>query len=67
MADFPVQGSHVENHWMAPSSTQPFILRRSIKLVPAFYKNLVVKIKLPPQRGTSLEAVEPHPSKGVKA
>ena len=30
-ARFPIQGSHVQNHWAAPSSTQPFILPRSIK------------------------------------
>ena len=28
---FPIQGSHVQNHWVAPRSTQPFILPRSVK------------------------------------
>ena len=30
-AGFSIQGSRVQNHWVAPSSTQPFILPRSIK------------------------------------
>ena len=30
-AGFPIQGSCVQNHWVAPRSTQPFILPRSIK------------------------------------
>ena len=28
---FPVQGSYVQNHWVAPRSTQPFIFPRLIK------------------------------------
>ena len=28
---FPIQGSRVQIHWVAPRSTQPFILPRSIK------------------------------------
>ena len=60
-AGFPIQGSRVQNHWVAPRSTQPFILPRSIKLVPGISGNLVVKSKLPPRSGSSLEAVEPHP------
>ena len=51
------KGSCVQNHWVAPRSTQPFILLRSIKWVPGISENLVVKIKLPPQSGSSLEAV----------
>ena len=31
------------------------------KVVPGISGNLVVKSKLPPQSGSSLEAVEPHP------
>ena len=62
---FPIQESHVQNHWVAPRSTQPFILPRSIKWVPGISGNLVVKSKLPPQSGTSPEAVEPHPWKGA--
>ena len=30
-AGFPIQGSRVQNHWVAPRSTQPFILLRSVK------------------------------------
>ena len=57
--------SRVQNHWVAPSSTQPFILPRSIKWVPGISGNLVVKSKLPPRGGTSLEPVEPHSQKGT--
>ena len=39
-AGFPIQWSRVQNHWAAPSSTQPFILPR---LIPGIYGNLVVK------------------------
>ena len=39
-AGFPIQGFRVQNHWAAPSSTQPFILPR---LMPGIYGNLVVK------------------------
>ena len=28
---FPIQGFPVQNYWVAPRSTQPFILPRSIK------------------------------------
>ena len=44
-----------------PRSTQPFILSRLIKLLPGTSGNLLVKSKLPPCSGSSLEAVEPHP------
>ena len=37
---FPIQVSHVQNHWVASRSTQPFLLGIS--------GNLVVKSKLPP-------------------
>ena len=50
-----------QNHWVAPRSTQPFILPRSVKWVPVISGNLVVKSKLPPRSGCSLDAVEPHP------
>ena len=60
-AGFLIQGSRVQNHWVAPRSTQPFILPRSVKWVPGISGNLVVKSKLPPRSGSSLEAVEPHP------
>ena len=32
-----------------------------VKKVPGIYGNLVVKSKLHPRSGSSLEAVEPHP------
>ena len=67
MAGFPIQGYHVQNHWLAPSLTQHFIIRMSMKLVPAISRNLVVKSQLPPRSGSSLGAVEPHPSKRVIA
>ena len=44
---FSIQGSCVQNHWMAPRSTQSFILLRSIKRVAEIYGNLLVKSKLP--------------------
>ena len=58
---FPIQGLRVQNHWVAPRWTQPFIVRRSIKSVPGIYGNWMVKSKLPPRRGCSPEAVEPNP------
>ena len=64
-AVFPIQGTHVQNHWVTPRLTQPLILPRLIKWVPGIYANLVVKSKLPPRSGSSREAVEPHPWKGV--
>ena len=52
---------------LSPKSNQPFILLRSIKWVPGIAGNLVVKSKLPPRSGSSLEAVAPHPKKrGLK-
>ena len=42
-------------------STQPFILPR---LIPGLSGNLVVKSKLPPRSGFSVEAVEPIHQKG---
>ena len=46
---------------VVPRSTQPFILPRSIKRVPGISGDLVVKSKVPPRSGCSLEAVEPYP------
>ena len=57
----PDPGVHVQNHWVTPRSTQPFIILKSIKLVPGISGNLVVKSKLPPRSSPSLEAVEPLP------
>ena len=46
-ARFPIQGSCVQNHWVAPRSTQSFILLRWTKWVPGISGNFVVKSKLP--------------------
>ena len=59
--DSQSRGSRVQNHWVAARSTQPFILPQSIKWVPGISGNLVVKSKLLPRSGSSLEAVELHP------
>ena len=58
---FPIQGSRVQNRWVFPRSTQPFIHPRSIKWVTGISGNLVVKSKLLPWSDSSLESVEPHP------
>ena len=50
---------------MGSRSTQTFILSRSSKWVIGISGNLVVKSKLPPRSGSSLEAIEPHPLKGA--
>ena len=39
------------------------ILPRFLKLVAVIFGNLVVKIKLLPRKGFSLEIIEPHPKK----
>ena len=59
--DYQSRGPRVQNHWVASRSTQPFILLRSIKWVPGISGNWMVKSKLPPRSGCSLEAVEPNP------
>ena len=59
-AGFSIQGSRVQNHWVAPKLIQPFILPRSIKWVPGISVSWMVKSKLPPWSGSSLET-EPHP------
>ena len=43
---FPIQGSYVQNHWVAARSTQPFVFLWSIKWVPEIFGNLVVKSKV---------------------
>ena len=48
-AGFPIHGSRVQNHWVAPTSTQPFILPRSIKWVPGHSRDWGGKSKLPPR------------------
>ena len=52
-AGSPIQVFYIQNHWMAPRLTQPFIRLRSMKLVPGLSGNLVVKSKLPPQSGST--------------
>ena len=52
---------HVQNHWVAPRSTQTFIHPGLIKLVLRISRNLVIKSKLTPRSGCSLKAVDPHP------
>ena len=54
--------SWIPNPWVpcskpvvAPRLTQPSVLSRSIKQVPAISGNLVVKSKLPPRSGSSLD------------
>ena len=49
---FPMHGSQDQNYWVAPKSTQPFIIPRSIKWVPEILGYLAVKSKLSPCSGT---------------
>ena len=67
-AGFPIQGFRVENHWLTPRSTQPFILPRSIKWVQGTSGNLVIKSKLPPRSGcVALRQLNPIQKRGHKA
>ena len=50
-ADFQIQGSQVENHWVGPKSSQPFIFSRLIKWVLGTAGGLVVESKLFPRSG----------------
>ena len=50
---FSVQAYHVQNHLVAPTSTQTFILPRSIRWVPKISGKLVVKSKLLPRNGSN--------------
>ena len=52
LAGFPVEGSGVQNHWMAPRLTQLFILSRLMKLVPGTTGDLVLKSELSLRRGS---------------
>ena len=61
LSGVPIKRSHVQNHWVAPRLTQPFIFLRLTKLVREISGNLVVNSKLPPRSGPSLEAVESPP------
>ena len=63
---FSIQESHVQNHWVAPRSTQPFILLRLIKWVPGNSGEVVVKNKLPHQSGSlALKQLNPIHKKGL--
>ena len=65
-AGFSVHGFQVQNRWVAPTSTQSFILLRLTKWVPGRPGNQVVKSKLFPLGGfCGLETVESHPQKGA--
>ena len=44
-AGIPIKESLVENRWVAPESTHPFILPRSIKLVSGIPGDGVVKVE----------------------
>ena len=61
----PNPGYRVQNHWVAPRSTQPFMLPRLMKWVLGISGNWMVKSELPPRSGCSLEAIEPHQYKGA--
>ena len=62
---FPIQGSQVQNQWMAPRTTQPFIPQRSVKWIPESPETLVVKHKLSPRsESTALRQVNPMHKKG---
>ena len=60
---FPIQGSLVQNHEVAPRLTQHSSLPRSIKWEPGTPADLLVKSKLSSCSG--LEVVEPHSWKGA--
>ena len=51
-AGFPIQQSQVQNCWVTPRSTQPFILTRLIKQVTGSPGGRVVKSKLSPHKGS---------------
>ena len=64
-AGFPNQGSQVQNRWVAPRSTQPFILPRLTKFVPGSLEYQVVKSKLSPRSGfVALKQLNPIHKKG---
>ena len=61
---FPIQGSFVQNHWVALRLTQSFILQRLIKWVPGISGNLVVKSKLLLEVTLTLRQLNPIHKKG---
>ena len=64
----PIQGSCVQNQWVAPRLTWPFIFQRSIKRVPGNPGNLAVKSKLPPHGGSvTLRHLKPIHKKGPES
>ena len=50
-AGFPIAGSWVQNHLLAPRLVQPILYPRSVKWVPSTPGDLVVKSKLSPYSG----------------
>ena len=44
---------HVQNYWVTPRWTQPFILQKSIKGVRRIFRNLVLKSKQLPYSGSA--------------
>ena len=52
-AGFPIQGSHVQNHWVAPRLTQPFMLPRSINEYQEFFNPETLKYQFGVQQGQS--------------
>ena len=56
------RGLTFKNHWLAPGSTQPFILPRLVKWVSGFSGNSVLKSKQPPPSGfVTLRQLTPRP------
>ena len=47
--------------WNKAKGQDLVVKARSVKWVPEISGNIVEKSKLPPQNGSSLEAVKPHP------
>ena len=61
-----IQGSRIQNYWVAPKSTQPFIVSRSIKWVTGISLDLVVKSKMSPRsRSAAFKQLNPNYIKGV--
>ena len=54
----------VQNHWVAPRSTQRFTLLRFIKWVPGISEDFVVKSKLPLEVALALRQLNPIHKKG---
>ena len=52
-ADFPIKGSWVQNHCLAPRSTKSFVPPKLVKWVPGTLGDLVIKSKLSPSNGSA--------------